>query len=77
MDNARLKQLSSYKLIAEGHISAQEFRTRSHDERIKLLWQWSTSKQMSLVEWKEYLAEHVLLECQELELDESKVVTKE
>ena len=45
-------------LLKEGHMSVDDFAKKSEAERIKFLWQWSTSKQMDLAEWKPYLAAH-------------------
>jgi hypothetical protein len=59
MDNARLQILANYKVLAEGHIGVEEFASRPPAEREKLLWQWSTSKQMDLSEWRPYLQAHV------------------
>lgn len=46
-------------LLKEGHMSVDDFAKKSEAERVKLLWQWSTSKQMDLGDWKPYLAAHV------------------
>ena len=54
----RLVELAGIQV--EGIMSTEDFASRPLSERMKLLWQWSTSKQMDFAEWKMYLIEHVV-----------------
>lgn len=56
MSSNRFVQLAG--LLNESQMPVAKFSSKPEAERIKLLWQWSTSKQMDLADWTPYLEAH-------------------
>ena len=67
MSSNRFVQLAG--LLNEDQMPVAKFASKFEDERVKLLWQWSTSKQMDLGTWKSYLEAH----CKACAADEMKL----